>query len=237
MLNKSQKDSSRKLHLGCGLHVVQGWINVDGSWNAWVSQMPLARYILASLGLISKEQVKVPWSRDIMIHDLRKTLPFAQESVSCIYSSHVFEHLYLEESRRLMRECFRVLHKGGVLRIVVPDLKALIHEYLGDNPFLLSDRERISELPAERLNRRLCFWPSAPLKSSFIFKIYNTLNDFHVHKWVYDADSLRKLFEESGFQDIEQKKPFDSKVEGIRQIEIPDRIQNGAGICMEGVKG
>lgn len=38
-----------------------------------------------------------------------------------IYSEHFFEHLFLDEAVALLRECFRVLAPGGVVRICVPD--------------------------------------------------------------------------------------------------------------------
>jgi predicted SAM-dependent methyltransferase len=62
-------------------------------------------------------------------------LPFPDGSAAAIYASHVLEHLYFEEGRQLIRESFRVLSGGGLLRIVVPDLNAIVREYLGERPF------------------------------------------------------------------------------------------------------
>lgn len=51
-----------------------------------------------------------------------KRLPFPDDSFSYIYCSHVLEHLHVEDIAALMTEFERVLRKGGVLRIVFPDM-------------------------------------------------------------------------------------------------------------------
>jgi hypothetical protein len=38
-----------KVHLGCGSFVIPGWINLDGSWNAWISKYPLIKKILKKI--------------------------------------------------------------------------------------------------------------------------------------------------------------------------------------------
>ncbi|MEO7727602.1 MAG: methyltransferase domain-containing protein [Burkholderiales bacterium] len=51
---------------------------------------------------------------------------FATESIVEIYASHVLEHLaYLEELPTALREIYRVLVPGGILRASVPDLNVL----------------------------------------------------------------------------------------------------------------
>jgi predicted SAM-dependent methyltransferase len=84
---------------------------------------------------VSRDKSRIPWDSTIFIHDIRKSLPFPDGSAAAIYASHVLEHLYFEEGRQLIRESFRVLSGGGLLRIVVPDLNAIVREYLGERPF------------------------------------------------------------------------------------------------------
>lgn len=48
-------------------------------------------------------------------------LPFEEGKFSHIYSEHFFEHLFLDESIELLKECYRVLSPRGFVRIVVPD--------------------------------------------------------------------------------------------------------------------
>lgn len=102
------------LHLGCGPKYLPGFINVDGNL----------------------------FRRHDLWLDLRNGLPFATDSVSSIYSSHVFEHFYPDELERLIAACHRVLRPGGGMRIVVPDMAAAVRAYLDGDERFFSDFPR-----------------------------------------------------------------------------------------------
>ena len=57
-------------------------------------------------------------------------IPAPSQSVDLIYHSHLLEHLDQEEGEDLIKECFRVLKPGGILRVVVPDLERICRDYL-----------------------------------------------------------------------------------------------------------
>lgn len=59
-------------------------------------------------------------------------LPFPDDEFTFAFSEHFFEHLFLDEAGELMKECFRVLRPGGVLRIAVPD--ADLRTYMPPEP-------------------------------------------------------------------------------------------------------
>jgi len=99
--NNTQK-SKTLVNLGCGNNWREGWINIDV-----VSNSP---YVKA--------------------YDLRKGIPLENESADFVYSSHMLEHLGKREAENFIRECFRVLKKGGIIRIAVPDLETIAREYL-----------------------------------------------------------------------------------------------------------
>ena len=86
---------AKRLHLGCGLNTPEGWIHVDGSWNAWSAKYPLLRKVLKTIHLLPAELGGIAWNQDILIHDLRKPLPFRDNHFHSVYASHVLEHLYL----------------------------------------------------------------------------------------------------------------------------------------------
>ncbi len=232
-----QIDNSRKrLNLGCGLLTHPSWTNVDGSWNARLAKHPFLRKTLSWFRILPGEKAKVPWSRDIFIHDVRKPLPFASFSADAIYASHILEHLYREQGEQLIRESFRVLVPGGIIRIVVPDLHAIVHEYLGNRFFgeLSSSEENLA--PGDRLNQRLLMrWPS-PSRRNFLLRIYEAWQDFHSHKWMYDEQSLVSLLRSVGFVDIARRNYAESQITNITDVEDPSRILNGAGVCVEGRK-
>ena len=67
--------------------------------------------------------------------DLRRGIPFPDESLKKIYSSHFLEHLSFREAQRFLDECKRVLVPGGQFSICVPNARIYIEAYLNSNSF------------------------------------------------------------------------------------------------------
>jgi predicted SAM-dependent methyltransferase len=225
-------DGLIRLNLGCGLQTPRGWVNIDGSWNARLAKFPNLRRIAAAVHLLSSDKAAIPWSSNVFIHDIRKPLPFADGSVSAVFASHVLEHLYRVEAQQLIRESLRVLCSGGVLRLIVPDLQAIVEEYCTRRRQDQSPGD--SQSPADVLNQRLLMRGPSPPKRNFLSRIYDSLNDFHSHKWMYDAQSLTALLLSAGFTDIQRKTSGDSLIENIAAVEDPSRILDG--VCIEARK-
>lgn len=68
--------------------------------------------------------------KDVIQADLTKRLPFRNNYFDVVYCSHLLEHFTYEEGQRLINEIHRVLKKGGIARIVVPDLERIAKVYL-----------------------------------------------------------------------------------------------------------
>jgi predicted SAM-dependent methyltransferase len=88
------------LELGAGTTVRDGWITID-----------------------TVESCDIVW-------DLRNGIPFPDETVSYLYSSHFFEHLSFKQGQRFLDECLRVLRPGGKFSICVPNARIYIEAYL-----------------------------------------------------------------------------------------------------------
>ena len=71
-----------------------------------------------------------PVDRSVIKQDLCKALPFPDETFAAVYHSHVLEHLPRERALPFMKECRRVLQRGGIMRVAVPDLETLATLYL-----------------------------------------------------------------------------------------------------------
>ncbi|OLE23358.1 MAG: hypothetical protein AUI36_33480 [Cyanobacteria bacterium 13_1_40CM_2_61_4] len=118
-----------KVNLGSALAVARGWINVDGSLNAFFAGAP--SWLLRSLyrwsgsrAFYSREEYcNTLRANRFLHHNFSYSLPLADESVHYIYSSHLLEHLFRDEAQRLLGDCHRVLKRGGWLRVCVPDLE------------------------------------------------------------------------------------------------------------------
>ncbi|MBA3480342.1 MAG: methyltransferase domain-containing protein, partial [Pirellulales bacterium] len=92
----------KMLNIGCGACRHADWVNLDLN----------------------------PNSPDVIALDATKGLPFESNTVDVCYSSHVLEHLSREEATSFIGEQRRVLKKGGVIRVVVPDLEGICRLYL-----------------------------------------------------------------------------------------------------------
>jgi SAM-dependent methyltransferase len=224
-----------RLNLGCGPDAPAGWLNVDGSWNAWLSNHVYLHRSLVAIGLINKNSPGAQWNVRPLVHDLTKRLPFEDNTVAAIYGAHVLEHLYLADSQKLLAECRRVLRPGGVIRLVVPDLHSIVATYLrSKNEGSPSPSEKIAA--ADELNEKLGFRSPAPPNGNFLFRFYYLWKDFHHHKWMYDSDSLIRYMESAGFAEVREKGYLESKIPGIEEVEDAKRVLDGAGICVEGQK-
>ncbi|MGP1346956.1 MAG: class I SAM-dependent methyltransferase [Phycisphaerales bacterium] len=219
------RPSSTKLHLGCGLVTPDGWINVDGSWNARLAKWPFVRKALAGVGIISKDHAERQWSQTIVYHDVRKRLPWGSGSMDAVYQSHLLEHLYRKEAQFLLEECFRVLSAGGVLRVVVPDLETIVREYVASEG---------AEDAADVMNKKLLFRELSAGRRSLL-GLVTSFTEFHSHKFMYDGPCLSKYMRQAGFGDVSVRECFDSRIDGIRDIERENRAGAG-GLCVEGVK-
>jgi SAM-dependent methyltransferase len=202
-----------KLNLGCGKQVVDGWTNVDYALGARLATTPVLGPAVRKLKLFRME-----WNPKIHIHDLTKPLPWAAGSVDACYTSHTVEHMSRDEGASLVREAFRVLKPGGVLRVVVPDLHAFVGHY------------RDGTLAADRFVEDLGVLYGPDKRG--LARLLAPVVEFP-HKCMYDTATMRKLFESAGFV-ARERAAFDSDIGDIRAIEMADRTVEA--VIVEGRK-
>jgi SAM-dependent methyltransferase len=203
-----------KLHLGCGPHFLPDWVNVDYSLGAKLATMPIVGPLVKSLGLFNIE-----WNPRIILHDLSKPLPWPDASADCIYTSHTLEHLRREDGERLIQECYRILKPGGVLRIVVPDLKASVEDYLNGT------------IPCERFVESLLVLKSKG--ANWKHKLLGMVDEGHLHKCMYDTPGLVRILNGVGFQ-AASKAAHESQIPDIEIAEKIDRTIRA--VVVEGIK-
>jgi predicted SAM-dependent methyltransferase len=104
--------SKAYLNVGCGNRYLKGWTNIDFRSS----------------------------DKSVISHNLLTGLPFEERAFELVYHSHVLEHFDKKQGAYLIRECFRVLQSGGIIRIAVPDLSKIAAQYL-------SAKQRYEELP------------------------------------------------------------------------------------------
>jgi hypothetical protein len=160
-----------KLHLGAFDKGVAGWVNTDITPHIWVSKVPGFALLLVKLRLISQASYD-QHSRGVFARlkyvDLCKPLPYRGNTVQAIFSSHVFEHLFIDEVVKLIQECHRVLISGGVCRVVVPDLEKIVAIYSAEDPRqFISDIYEVSTRGAVK-NSHHCAFTGAFLTKLFL---------------------------------------------------------------------
>lgn len=218
------------LNIGSGPAVAPGWISIDGSWQARFAGRPMAARVVS---LLTGRQVG-HWPAGIRCLDIRRGLPFTDNSASVVYSSHTIEHLFRDEAGAFLRDARRVLVPGGICRIVVPDMRSMVQWYVERN----GSPPANGEAPrSDRLMEMLgVSSPSAPPRS--ILGVYRRLTDFDRHKWMYDEPGLIALFREAGFACPGARGPFESDIprDVLAAVEKRERMDGGAGFCVEARK-
>ena len=193
----------KKLNLGSGTTCLDDWINIDSSFNARLAKYPRIRHLLFKVGFLPKKYYEMPWSKHIhkiMVREVRKKLPFDDESIDVIYSSHLIEHLRKNEAEKVLRDVFRVLKKGGLLRLIVPDLELMARNYLKEIEKIRNGQLGGHYLPSEKFLNMLDLG-NEKIKTPFILKIFSSGR----HRWMYDQFSLTALLTSCGFVDIRKK--------------------------------
>ncbi len=71
-----------------------------------------------------------PSSPEVNKYNVLEGIPFPGETFDVVYHSHVLEHFAKNKALTFMKDCFRVLKPGGIIRVVVPDLEAITRLYL-----------------------------------------------------------------------------------------------------------
>ena len=149
-----------KLQIGCCKNVLKGWLNTD------ISLRCLHGVYL----------------------DAGKHFPFPEASFSYVYSEHLFEHLTYQQGLNMLRESYRILKPGGVIRIATPDLHFLLNLY---------------QEPEKPLHKAYMEY-SVKQEGMPPTAVY-VISRFHTswgHQIIYDMETLTRLLEQVGFRDI-----------------------------------
>jgi predicted SAM-dependent methyltransferase len=218
-----------RINIGSGTTLPSGWINIDNSWHARICKIPALKSTLLALRLLPAHYRQIKWARNVCIHDITDNLPFGNSTVTVIYASHIVEHLFLDQAQQLFIEAYRVLKSGGIFRVIVPDLDALIRNYQerrqqNDDMALANQRFVKSLLMVEYHEQPIPFW----------IRWFRGHHDKNLHRWIYNEEQLKLMFKQAGFESVSRQACYESKIDHIREIEQPDRLHEA--ICLEAIK-
>lgn len=118
----------KRLNIGCGLVVADGWVNVDEkAYREWPDRHRGQRYPRPS------DFDAGPWIANPLGHMGAAGLPWADESFAGAVSHHVLQMVPWPHLVPWLAEVRRVLEPGATLRLSVPDLMGAVGAYLADD--------------------------------------------------------------------------------------------------------
>lgn len=224
---KTLPDGRAMLNLGCGSRMDWQWNNVDCSPLARLAHHPWVAAVAHRLGWLSEDRYQRLGRIDpgIVLWDLRKGIPFPDRTFDVVYHSHLVEHLDREDSPAFVAECLRVLRPGGTLRIVAPDLRTLVRRYdaslaaldaEGPSDAALVGHQESVEAIFEQMVRREAAMTGRqrPLVRFLERRLRDARSSGEVHRWMYDAYSLRALLSAAGFVETTEAGYRESRVPG-----------------------
>lgn len=205
-----QVSARLRINVGCGRTPVPGWLNVDNSLTVYIATRPLVCAVAWFLGFLGDDQrafIKVVREeRIVWANGLQ--LPVPSECAEVVYASHMLEHLDRQEAKVFLREAYRALIPGGILRIGVPDLYKYVEDYLrsGDADQFL-EVTRLAQSRAKGVLARLR---------------YLMIGDRH-HLWMYDGQSLQGVIRKAGFREVLIVEPGHTRIADPGRLNLLER--------------
>ena len=195
-----QRAGEAKLQIGGSWHQLDGWLNTDIEPLPGVVQMDAAR-----------------------------RFPFADATFAYVFTEHMIEHISYEAGARMLAECHRVLKRGGVIRVVTPDLTRLLALHAND---LDSAQRRYLGWFCET------FLPAGQPRSSVAainahFRLWG-------HQFLYDEDTLAVGLRNAGFGSVQRVTLGESRHPALRGLEntkrYPDGLLDFESLALEATK-
>jgi predicted SAM-dependent methyltransferase len=182
-----RENKVHKLHIGCGGNYLKGWFNTDLFPNARRTKL-----------------------------DSTKTFPYPDNTFDYIFTEHMIEHVPYAAGQVMLRECYRVLKPGGILRLITPDVKFLMSLY--------NDREKQINKDYIKWNSELFFKDGSPHTATSV--INNFYRDWG-HRYIYDIPTMRDAMTKAGFSEIKEGKLNQSEHPEIAGLEHDQRMPAG----------
>jgi SAM-dependent methyltransferase len=240
-LIKRGSEGRAYLNLACGTRTDWSWNNLDFSPYATLRHYPRLARLIDSLGFLSAERKQRLGETDpeIIRWNLARGIPFPADTFDVVYHSHFFEHLPRQAAKTFLAECQRVLKPGGVLRMVLPDLEAIVLMYIhavgeldrGSRPAALDHEGAIFELFDQMVRSESSgtMQQPNPVKRA-IEKLLRGGADKtgENHRWMYDRHSLGRLLDDLGFKEIRQQSPATSSILEWDEFAHLDRNSDGS---------
>lgn len=124
-------------------------------------------------------------------------LPFKNETIHNVYTSHFIEHLTIFRSYEILKDCYRVMKPGYAIEIHTVNMSVIWNNYIDSTvPKKETDKKQYSNVPD---NIRNHFYLNNRLLNS-----HKVNNPFEIHRSVYTYGMLYDILSDIGFTNIEK---------------------------------
>lgn len=199
----------RKIQIGCGPNLFEGWLNTDLDCNDNIA------YLNAG-----------------------NRFPIESDTFDFVYSEHLFEHLKVEQQLNMLSESYRILKKGGILRIAMPNIDYLFKVY--DQPANAENRDYVewyvNTMPHLKAVKNLVVGK----EEHYIYAINNFFKAWG-HQVIHNVNSISKLALQCNFSEVRECAVGESEVSIFQNIEkhgtvLPERINKLETMVVEIIK-
>ena len=141
--------------------------------------------------------------------DINYSLPFPNNSIDLIFSSHLIEHIYQRKADLFFQESLRILKEDGQLIIATPTINKIF------DILYKSNKKQTNEIYEEHKNSFLGRKPTPA-------RLINALTHINYgHKFLFDYETLNDLAVSNGFKSFETKNP-----KNIDNLEIKQYLES-----------
>ena len=198
-----------RLNLGCGAHAPASWVNIDRSPQIQLSKHPRLRGMLRRAGVLHDQHMG-DWPENVIRRDLTKPLPLSNGVASAAYSSHMLEHMFLDDAKSFLQECARVMKPGAVMRMALPDAEGFARELLSANG------DPTGEIGL-KYNEMLRAHPESKPSGR---RLVAFLGGSNWHRWQPTRGLVKRLLREAGFTDVEERTFRDGDLPELEVVEL-----------------
>jgi len=139
---------------------------------------------------------------NVIYVDATRPLPFRDGTFHYVHSEHMIEHIPYPATQGWLRETYRVLKPGGVVRVATPDLGFLV--------------TLLTQTPDETQRVFINAFKCTPSTGVGIINMY--FREWG-HLFLYDERTLRALLVDSGFGQVTRHLAGQSHVAALQNIE------------------
>jgi SAM-dependent methyltransferase len=217
------------LNLGCGTKTSESCINIDWSIYLRIKNNIFLKSAAAPFISAERRNRLNNLSSKVLVHDMRRGLPFEACSVDAVYHSHVLEHIDRKHVPTFQKEIHRVLKPDGIQRICVPDLELLARRYLdsitrceADPTHVPQHDQSVSDILEQSVRKEAYGTSTQPPLRRHLENLLlgDARQRGETHQWMYDRFNLSAVLKEASFTDIRVGSWNESAIEGWKAMAL-----------------